>query len=229
MTLAFTNFAELPYGPLGDRGEWTDLNATEWSGDDSLSIESGGDYGGRILAGEGDFYKFWDGVDPVADVSVLARVRIIAHTTASTPDGIIIRASDSTKDGYAAGFIGSSNVRIRGWDDGAAFSVGSITSFSSSLNTWYWLRLEASGTTIQMKVWSGDFDTEPGSWTISATDSTVSAAGHVGIQLPLNGDCDFDYFAVGTPSDRPRLWDFDYPTPDTPDQPGLRRLLKPLI
>jgi lysophospholipase L1-like esterase len=42
------------------------------------------------------------------------------------------------------------------------------------------LKAEVSGTTLRWKVWKS-IGTEPGSWTFSTTDSSVSAAGYVGL------------------------------------------------
>lgn len=65
---------------------------------------------------------------------------------------------------------------------GGAGSIGSAT-VSSLTYSGQWLRVKAQalGTTIRMKVWQ-DTDAEPASWSVTATDSAITAAGGVGIR-----------------------------------------------
>ena len=72
--------------------------------------------------------------------------------------------------------------------------------FSLARSTWYWVRLQKSSTTIRFKIWAHG-SAEPGSWTSSITDSSLSS-GRVGIGRANNGGtlwCDF--FSVGTGGD----------------------------
>lgn len=53
-------------------------------------------------------------------------------------------------------------------------------SFSWSTGTKYWIRLRANGTTVQAKIWA-DGGSEPGTWQVDTTDSSISGTGWAGI------------------------------------------------
>ena len=53
-------------------------------------------------------------------------------------------------------------------------------SFSWSTGTKYWIRLRANGTTVQARIWA-DGGSEPGTWQVDTTDSSVSGTGWAGI------------------------------------------------
>lgn len=72
------------------------------------------------------------------------------------------------------------------------------TAIAMSANTYYWIKLYVVGTTIQGKFWT-DGASEPTSWTLTATDSSITAAGNVGIFFSLNTTADtidVDHFLV---------------------------------
>lgn len=63
------------------------------------------------------------------------------------------------------------------------------------------IRLQCVGTTIRAKMWR-DEDSEPGSWQVSVTDSSVSAAGDAGVIVHGYGTkYSLDYLGVGTGAD----------------------------
>lgn len=53
-------------------------------------------------------------------------------------------------------------------------------------NTDYWIRAQANGTTIRAKMWK-DGTAEPGTWTVTVTDSSISGDASVGIRSWANG------------------------------------------
>jgi hypothetical protein len=53
-------------------------------------------------------------------------------------------------------------------------------SFTVAVNTAYWLRLQISGSTINGKIWA-DGSAEPGTFTVSTTDTSLAAAGGYGL------------------------------------------------
>ena len=64
-------------------------------------------------------------------------------------------------------------------------------------DTWYWTRLQRSGTTIRARVWAHG-TSEPTEWTASATDTThTSGSVGIGRHAPA-GTLWSDYFSVGT-------------------------------
>lgn len=81
--------------------------------------------------------------------------------------------------GYAAGF----NCLLFKKVSGALTSIASAVAmpFTPTAGTIILTRVVALGTFIGAKVWRS-VDAEPGSWTISATDSSVTAAGYAGLR-----------------------------------------------
>lgn len=66
-------------------------------------------------------------------------------------------------------------------------------------NTWYWLRLQRTGTTIRMRSWE-DGSSEPGTWTLSNSD-TDHDSGHVGLHRTSGGTLWVAQVGVGTLGD----------------------------
>lgn len=77
----------------------------------------------------------------------------------------------------------------------SGFSYNSLAtaSFSFTTGTGYKLRFRVVGTTVQAKLWAAT-DTEPSSWTMNVTDSSVTAAGQCALSVQGGG-------AAGLPVD----------------------------
>lgn len=135
-----------------------------------------------------------------ADVDVLLKVsgspRFGAAAFSNTgPIAVAARASSIGSTGrpancyYVATNGSTSNTHNRNlalWKvvSGTQTQVGSTVSSVITaadpydFHKWIYLRFQCVGTTIRAKLWR-DGDTEPGSWSISATDSSITAAGDV--------------------------------------------------
>ncbi len=70
---------------------------------------------------------------------------------------------------YTIGFILASSSGGTSWQFGGG--IGSPVSFTWSANTWYWVRLNVTGTTLSGKVWAMS-DCEPQGFQSTATDAT---------------------------------------------------------
>ena len=106
------------------------------------------------------------------DVVFTAKVK----STGSNNLQIIARGStDSNFPGYGLQMRGSNTLRIERW--GIA-NLGEVTNKTFTNGTYYWLKLECTGTTIRGRVWE-DGDAEPGTWDVSVTDSNY-ARGYCG-------------------------------------------------
>src|SRR6266568_4557706 len=101
---------------------------------------------------------------------------------------------------------GASMYRIRinsnslgiGKYSGGAFSGIASTAFTANAGTFYWLRATVQGSTLQAKIWQ-DGSGEPGTWTLTATDTSISGPGGFGISVLLgaSGNTDtFDNFSM---------------------------------
>ena len=71
-----------------------------------------------------------------------------------------------------------------------------------SYNTYYWLKFRIASTTLSGKIWQ-DGSSEPGSWTTTATDSSISGTGTARVALLGNTDTGsagvhFDHFTATT-------------------------------
>lgn len=69
---------------------------------------------------------------------------------------------------------------------GFSFSSIATASFSFTTGVGYKLRFRAVGSTIQAKVWAAT-DAEPSSWTMSVTDSSITAAGECALHVQGGG------------------------------------------
>lgn len=106
------------------------------------------------------------------------------------------------RDGYYVGPASGTVFRLRKVVGATESTVLSGTdSFSTS--TWFWIRATFSVSTgeIKAKTWP-DSGSEPGTWQIETTDTSITTLGSVGVYL--NGATSepvIDYFSVGTNGD----------------------------
>src|SRR5260221_8503295 len=80
--------------------------------------------------------------------------------------------------------------------------LGSVFATTTTAATEYWMRASISEGTIQGKVWA-DGTSEPGGWTITASDSSITARGYFGIFSDVNTGTDtvyIDSFSVIVPT-----------------------------
>lgn len=151
----------------------------------------------------------YDAVDSAADVEILALVK--RHPTAGSTRAILYARGS----GVTASF--NAYVCDLGWSDsafpntialvkyvaGAGTSLAS-TSYTPSTTKAYYIRFQVQSTTVRARVWAED-ETEPTTWTVSATDSAVSGAGWHGVQALGDGGGTktlyVNFFSVGTSGD----------------------------
>lgn len=112
----------------------------------------------------------WDEPPTVSNCDILVGGRVLTNPSAPT-DGFGIIARDVPGGEFRSMLSGSSaSPRSKV----TLSSVNSVTStvssteyaFSWSLNTWYWMRLNASGATFRLKTWARGA-AEPASWDIT--------------------------------------------------------------
>src|SRR6266568_4634402 len=93
--------------------------------------------------------------------------------------------------------INSNSLGIGKYSGGALSGIAS-TAFTANAGTFYWLRATVQGSTLQAKIWQ-DGSGEPGTWTLTATDTSISGPGGFGISVLLgaSGNTDtFDNFSM---------------------------------
>lgn len=153
----------------------------------------------------------WNAVPNVADVEVLIRARSIVAITATalTVIGSYVRGSGAAgTEGGIRCAIGTSTTYTNQYGGNLVVYVsgtatilgvpqpGALPTYTT--NAWYYHRFRVTGSTLQYKLWQSG-QAEPGSWTDTQTNSTVPAAGWVGLQnADTASNAEVDYFAVST-------------------------------
>ena len=215
MTIYTQDFSE--YTTDAAPSDWTDRWHTEWTntvrdtrsdthGDKHLEIDT--------TASNRKFYS-WDDIDGDANRAnseVLARVRLSGYASTSYWFGLVVRGSgDDTAETGMTLFGTNDDLRLTRYSAGVATTITTaanvFTGGESALDDyWFWIRFRANGTDFKGRVWRQD-EVEPGYWQLEDTDSTVSAAGWVGVQnsTDLSPYVWVDYFAVGTDGDSPSV------------------------
>ena len=118
-----------------------------------------------------------------ADAGVIGQV---ALSNTSDAIGLLLRFTSSSNQ-YRFQFDGSGNLAINKNVSGSVTTVVS-TAFSVSTNTLYTIRGQCIGSALYIKAWLSS-STEPTSWTLTASDTSVYSGRTVGGVLPpgLNG------------------------------------------
>lgn len=147
----------------------------------------------------------WDAIDADANranTEILARVRV--SSSSSEILRLLVRGSGAAgaENGYYFAFNGPTQTyQFQKYVAGALTNLNSAVSFAPTANAWYYLRFRVNGTTLSAKLWV-DGDSEPSAWTMTLTDSSISAAGWVGVHnQDSTGTRDLDLFSVATNGD----------------------------
>lgn len=146
----------------------------------------------------------WDDVGtPSGDVEVLALCYGSMVSPQRDAAQVILHGGGAaaSEDAYLynATLAFSDESRLQKYVGGTLSTIGTADAGMVE-NAWFWVRLQRTGTTIQMRVWL-DGNAEPGTWTVSDTDTSHSS-GWVG--LGINRAAPTAYFAqigVGTGGD----------------------------
>lgn len=148
----------------------------------------------------------WDTIDGDANranVEILARFRF--SITATDVIRLVARASGTTGSETSYHLIvnaTAANIYLHKYVAGVSANIGSSASFSPpGVNSWLYARFRVNGTTLQGKIWSEGI-AEPADWMVVETDSSISAAGWVGLSIfPTTGTRDVDLVSIGTNGD----------------------------
>lgn len=115
------------------------------------------------------------GSGTAATVNILCR--LAAADSVNAP-GVVARYAN-INNYYRAG-INNQNVVIDKFVGGAFTGSIGTAAFTYSANQYCWIRFVLVGTSLKVTIWL-DGNSEPGSPTISITDSSLSAAGQYGV------------------------------------------------
>lgn len=201
MAQFYTDFSEYPLAAPPD--DWS----APWSAfTSSIADESFTD--GHALyspntAGGNSLLK-WDALSDVADIEVLTKARVTVTSGSSVQMGVAVRTSgaNNNRSGYMVGMLGQNgNFRMMKAVNGAATNALATSTMSLTIDTWYFIRVRAVGTSIRAKIWQ-DGSPEPAFWHIDIVDSDV-ASGGAGAFFVGNtaGGTYWDMFSVGTDGD----------------------------
>lgn len=116
-------------------------------------------------AGSGWSRYIYFNANYIKDVTMVAKVKKIGNQQ------IVVRAStDLNYPGYGLQMRDTNELRI----ERPGLEALATTSFTWVENSWYWLKLEAVGTTIRGKAWAVG-TSEPVAWDLSVTNSAYSS------------------------------------------------------
>lgn len=139
------------------------------------------------------------------DIEIYARMSIgsVSGLGATMAFGIALITSTNVND-YVCTYAGSGTWQLWEWQFASPWSkIGSDATglYTPSNGTYFKMRLGRSGSTIRVKIWA-DGEGEPGSWSISGTNTTYSSV-KAGIHMydASGGQYVFDVIGVGTAGD----------------------------
>ena len=110
-----------------------------------------------------------------ADTNIAVRWSI---NDSSSTHGILTRFQ-STNQYYLARYDGAGHIAFFKNVGGTKTTVTSVA-FTPTSGTFYWLRFVVQGSAIQIRHWA-DGSSEPSTWDINTTDTSITAAGKVGL------------------------------------------------
>lgn len=194
-----TDFTEYSTGAIPS--DWT----ARWDSTTEWTVELGG--ADKVLLwtplANNRSLCSWNDVDADADranVEILTKYKTNISSS-SQNGGAALRASGSgtAETGYVAQIF-DDNLEIRKFV-AATTSVVASQALALSTDTFYHLRFRANGSSLKAKIWLAT-DTEPASWGIDTTDTSIAGAGWNGAFTFFNvSQPSYDTFAVATNGD----------------------------
>ena len=133
-----------------------------------------------------------------ADGNALVRFSVASTTNTA---GIILRAQ-SNGNIYLARYDGAGHLQFE-YRIGTSWTHVSLVPFTPTVNSFYWLRFQVQGTSVNLKAWANGAS-EPSAWNWSGTSSGITGAGQMGLYAyagtatPVKFDS-FSVSAVGNP------------------------------
>jgi len=199
MAQFLTDFSEYTTGiQPGDWTErWETLDGTSIVTDDTAMV---GDKKLRqTVVGNNYYVLSWGDVGSVADVEGL--VRFIPGSDVDSICRVLLRGSGftSTRTAYFGYLHVNSNfIGLQKYVNGVSTSLGTAA-MTLAVDTAYLMRIRANGTDVKLKVWA-DGSSEPASWDIEVTDSSVTS-GWAGVGQYGTSTQDIDWVSFATAGD----------------------------
>ncbi len=205
-----TNFSRYTAGALGVG--WTRQFA---AGDPTAEVKDDV-FGGKVheydLGGSNDeYWHTFNVADGVSDAEMLIKFRVTG-TLANGQFRAIARqgGTNPSRTGYAF-YVDTGQYGFFKLVSGTFNFIGSATTFSPVAGTWYWARVNITGTALKAKLWA-DGDSEPGSWDVDETDSAI-ASGNWGTGVfSTTPVTDIDYFAIVPDGEETEVPEISLPT-----------------
>ena len=139
-----------------------------------------------------------------ANAEVLVKIRINSTAGSLSTIGAAVRvtgSSSTSAQGYLCTVFGASQLRLNKYVSDQSTVILHTTAAGSTpvaVDTWYWLRFRANGSSLKGKLWA-DGSAEPGAWAFDVTDSDIPGAGAVGMgHLGNDYVQDFAEIAIAT-------------------------------
>ena len=200
-----TNFSG--YAADAQPSDWT----ARWvTADNNWLVKAkAGTSGGKVLENtgtvDGHHFLSWDAVDADAgraDVEILALMR----STSSTTNQFRLTARGSGAAGSETGYCISFNDVANRFQlfklvAGTRTNLGSFVVSTLSTNTLHYVLFRVNGSNLMAKTWL-ETDPVPTDWIVTATDSSITDPGWVGVgNEESTGTRDFDFVSIGTNGD----------------------------
>lgn len=196
----FTDFSEYTTGSLPS--DWTRRWASD--GTDWIVREITGSSGGKVLRAEGDGTSrrrmvSWNDIDSAsATVEMFSQISL----SAASSDGFLAARGSgaaAAETGYRLGHNTTTyGSEISRYSAGTFGRIG-YAQYTPATSTWYKFRAQMNGTALKLKQWIATAP-EPAAWNAEYTDSTITAAGWIGLAAYIStsaGGTMFDDFGVG--------------------------------
>lgn len=144
---------------------------------------------------------WWEGHAPAENMEVLCRIRGTVNSSSRRkgPAVRVIPGAPVNAIHYRGGWRGSTLHQINTEKSGSASGLNEFT--GPSALSYHWRRLRVHGSSVQLKVWSGDLSDEPSSPQVSITNTTVQGAGYMGFSGNDSGDMFVSHLYVATDGD----------------------------
>jgi hypothetical protein len=170
-------------------------------GPNVLFMDQQNDFGGYSSLATWD--RFDEAVHQSADTDMLMLFQYLSGPIADDSFLLACRASgpQGTEDAYVfrdVTVVGE--LEIAEVSAGTETVLATITGFTLTSLTWYWMQFQVIGDQLKARIW--EYGTQsPHEWMAEVTDGTHTAAGWIGFGSSHGDDTEHDFFHVATDGD----------------------------
>ena len=214
MTTFFTDFSEYSTGAIDDTSDWSFYTHPTFPWVADIATESGATGGQVLIVDDPSAYGSLASVlendtigNQTGDVEIVARMKWenIVNSNGYATGSIAAYVDSATNDAYVLQYVSNGQWRlwfVNNYQEWQPIDITSTSYFTPTADTYFWIRINITGTTISANVGSTESAVDPATWELSGTETSLGSGQMGGLFYNAGaGAVTLDLIGIGTGGD----------------------------